>query len=146
MKIVVYSTSTGKSPFYEWQNKLERNTRAIIRTLQKQSAIGLNVRIYQMNKKLIDYQEKLLQDLQNPKEAIAYLNASLIDEDPRIFLLALKNVVAAQGKIATIAKKTKLNRENLYRMLSKKGNPKLSSIVPVLNVLGFHLSVQQYDK
>lgn len=98
-----------------------------------------------MNKRLIDYQEQLLQDLQDPKEAIAYLNAALMDEDPRIFLLALKNVVAAQGKISTIAKKAKLNRENLYRMLSEKGNPKLTSIVPVLNALGLYLSVQQYN-
>jgi len=99
-----------------------------------------------MNKRLIDYQEQLLQDLQDPKEAIAYLNAALMDEDPRIFLLALKNVVAAQGKMSTVAKKTKLNRENLYRMLSEKGNPKLTSIVPVLNALGLHLSVQYNDK
>lgn len=87
-----------------------------------------------MNKRLIDYQEQLLKDLRNPKEAMAYLNAALIDDDPRVFLLALKNVVAAQGKISTVAKKTKLNRENLYRVLSEKGNPKLTSIVPILNV------------
>ena len=98
-----------------------------------------------MNKRFIDYQEKLLQDLQDPKEATAYLNAALTDEDPRIFLLALKNVIAAQGKISNIAKKTKLNRENLYRMLSKKGNPKLTSIIPILNFLGFNLSVYRYN-
>lgn len=99
-----------------------------------------------MNKKVIDYQEQLLQDLQDPKEAIAYLNAALMDEDPRIFLLALKNVIAAQGKMSSVAKKTKLNREKLYRMLSAKGNPKLMSIVPVLNALGLHLAIQQNDK
>ena len=97
-----------------------------------------------MNKRFIDYQETLLQDLQDPKEAIAYLNAALKDEDPHIFLLALKNVVDAQGKISSIAKKTKLNRENLYRMLSPKGNPKLTSIVPVLHSLGLNFSVQLY--
>lgn len=98
-----------------------------------------------MNNRLIDYQEKLLQDLQDPQEAMAYLNAALMDEDPRIFLLALKNVVAAQGKVSKIAKMTKLNRENLYRMLSAKGNPKLTSIIPVLQSLGLHFSVQSYD-
>ena len=44
-----------------------------------------------------DYQEKLLQDLQDTELAMAYLNAALMDEDPRVFLLALKNVVEAQG-------------------------------------------------
>ena len=50
-----------------------------------------------MNKRLIDYQEKLLQDLQDPDEALEYLNAALIDEDPRVFLLALKNVLKARS-------------------------------------------------
>ncbi len=44
-----------------------------------------------------DYQEKLIQDLQDPEEASLYLNEALKDEDPRIFLLALKNVCEAQG-------------------------------------------------
>ena len=97
-----------------------------------------------MNKKrLMDYQERLLEDLRDPIEAQAYLNAALLDEDPRIFLLALKNVIEAQDKgMSALAKKTKLNRENLYRMLSKKGNPKISSIIPVLNSLGLQLAVQ----
>ncbi len=38
-----------------------------------------------MKRKLRDYQEKLLQDLQDPELASAYLNVSLMDEDPRVF-------------------------------------------------------------
>ncbi len=97
------------------------------------------------NKNLRDYQKKLLEELQDPEEAEAYLNAALSDDDPRVFLLALKNVIEAQNQsMATLARKAKLNRENLYRMLSKKGNPKISSIIPVLNALGLQLAVQPY--
>lgn len=97
-----------------------------------------------MNKKrLLNYQEKLIKDLHNPDEALAYLNAALQDEDQRIFLLALKNVLEAQGgDITSLAKKADLNRENLYRMLSKKGNPKLTSVMSVLHALGPQLAVQ----
>lgn len=49
-----------------------------------------------MNKRLIDYQEQLLQDLRDPQEATAYLDAARQDEDPRVFVLALKNVVDVQ--------------------------------------------------
>jgi probable addiction module antidote protein len=92
---------------------------------------------------LIDYQEQLIRELEDPNEAREYLNAALMDEDPRIFLLALKNVLEAQGDDMTaIAKKTKLNRENLYRILSKKGNPKLTSIISLLKAIGLHLAVQ----
>ena len=48
------------------------------------------------------YEEKLLQDLQDPELAYHYLNEALADEDPRIFLLALQNVHEAQrGQIFT---------------------------------------------
>lgn len=50
-----------------------------------------------MKRKLRNYQEKLLEDLRDPELAIHYLNEALADEDPRVFLLALKNVQEAQG-------------------------------------------------
>ena len=93
-----------------------------------------------MTRKMIDYQEDLIESLRDPQEAIAYLNAALMDEDERIFLLALKNVLEAQGgDMTTLAKDANLNRENLYRILSRKDNPKLTSIKSVLNALGFEL-------
>src|SRR3990167_5981453 len=96
-----------------------------------------------MSKNFIDYQEELIECLKDPEEAIAYLNAALMDEDERVFLLALKNVLEAQGgNISKLAKKSQLNRENLYRILSKKGNPKLTSIKSVLNALNLELAVQ----
>lgn len=95
--------------------------------------------------RLIDYQEDLIESLRDPQEALAYLNAALTDEDERIFLLALKNVLEAQGgDMTSLAREADLNRENLYRILSKKGNPKLTSIKSVLNAMGLELAVQPY--
>ncbi|MCL4229164.1 putative addiction module antidote protein [Candidatus Dependentiae bacterium] len=94
-----------------------------------------------------DYHEKNMNDLQNSKLAIAYLNEALMDEDPRVFLLALKDVCEAQNiDMTELAEKTQLSRENLYRILSPRGNPKLSSIIPILNVVGFSLAVQSTKK
>ena len=114
--------------------------------LKKQNATGMNAKDKTMKKRpTTSYQEDLIKELQDPTEAIAYLNAALMDEDARIFLVALKNVLEAQGLgIADVAKVTKLNRENLYRILSKRGNPKLTSIIPVLHSLGFNLAIQPY--
>lgn len=50
-----------------------------------------------MKRKTIDYQEDLIKSLSDPREAIAYLNATLMDEDERVFLLALKNVLETQS-------------------------------------------------
>jgi probable addiction module antidote protein len=100
-----------------------------------------------MKRRFRDYQEKLLHDLQDPELASAYLNVALMDEDSRVFLLALKNVYEAQGgEMTNLARKTKLSRENLYRILSRKGNPKLTSISSLLNAIGFSLAVQPHKQ
>jgi probable addiction module antidote protein len=39
-----------------------------------------------------------------------------------VFLLALRNVAEARG-MTKLAARSKLNRESLYKMLSKRGNP-----------------------
>ena len=95
-----------------------------------------------MRKKTKKYKEHLLEALKDPKEAIAYLNACLEDEDPEVFLLALKDVTDAWGGISKLAKESSLNRESLYRTLSSKGNPRFYNLVSILNALGFHLSLQ----
>lgn len=68
-----------------------------------------------------------------------YLNAALEEDDPELFLLALRNV--AQGGMARLAEKTKLNRESLYKMLSECGNPELKNLDALLHALGFRLAV-----
>lgn len=93
------------------------------------------------SERLTKFQDRLLQELQDSKFAVAYLNAALVDEDPRVFLAAIKDVVSAQSSMSAIATKTNLNRENLYRMLSENGNPKITSITQVLQALGLKLSI-----
>ena len=91
----------------------------------------------------IDYHVYLIERLKDPTEALAYLKAALEETDLReVFLLALRNVAEARG-FTKLAQDTKLNRESLYRMLSKKGNPSLSSLHVLLDSLGFRLSVEK---
>ena len=88
------------------------------------------------------YQESLLESLRNPDEAAEYLNACLQDEDARVFLLALRDVAEAHGGVRVLSRTAQLNRESLYRMLSKAGNPSLDSLAAVLNACGLRLAVQ----
>ena len=87
------------------------------------------------------YQTDLIESLRNTREAEEYLNAALEEDDPELFLRALRNVAEAQGGVASLAEKTKLNRESLYRMLSARGNPEFRSLDAVLHALGFRLAV-----
>lgn len=92
--------------------------------------------------KITSYQEDLIEALKDPIEAAAYINAAIEDGDREIFLLALRNVAQAHGGMSTIAEKAHLNRESLYKMLSKRGNPEIKSIFNVLHAIGLRLTVE----
>jgi probable addiction module antidote protein len=87
---------------------------------------------------------KLLETLKNPEEAALYLSASLQEEDPRAFLMALRDVADAHGGIRSLSQDTSLNRESLYRMLSRSGNPSLESLTAVLRAVGLRLCVESH--
>jgi probable addiction module antidote protein len=89
-----------------------------------------------------NYQKTLLEALKDPNEAVEYLNATLEEGEPEVFLLALRDVVDSYGGMGKLADSTSLNRENLYRMLSTKGNPEFFSLSTVLDALGFRLAVE----
>ena len=96
--------------------------------------------------KSIEFKKYLIGSLKDSKEASAYLNVALEefekDRDAKTFLLMLRDVTEAQGGFSELAKKTNLNRQNLYRVLSGKGNPKISTLGSILNGLGFRFSIK----
>lgn len=99
-----------------------------------------------MSKKLRNHDEVVLEQLQNPEMAKAYLDVALEeyeqDGDLAFFLEALRNIVEAREGMTQLAEKTGLNRQNLYRVLSQEGNPELRTITLILYNLGYRLSVQ----
>ncbi|MDF2939883.1 MAG: putative transcriptional regulator [Gammaproteobacteria bacterium] len=89
----------------------------------------------------IAYQDYLIESLKDPVEASGYLNAALEGGSIEVFLLALHNVVQAQGGVSKLAEKANKSRASLYKTLSKKGNPYLKSTHEILSALGLHLAV-----
>jgi probable addiction module antidote protein len=89
-----------------------------------------------------NYRSDLLESLKDPVEAAEYLNAALEEGEAEVFLLALRDVVESYGGMSKLAASTSLNRENLYRMLSIKGNPEFFSLSSVLSAVGFRLAVE----
>jgi probable addiction module antidote protein len=91
----------------------------------------------------ISHDEALIRELrENPRFAVEYLKAALEDDsEPRVLLLALRRVVQARG-IAKIAKTAGVERESLYRALSTRGNPRLSTLAAVTKAVGLRLTVE----
>ena len=68
----------------------------------------------------VSYKEGLLERLKDPEYSVAYLNACLEDEDPQVFLLALKDVIEAHGGMRKAAIKAELSRESIKHFQVKE--------------------------
>ncbi|GAB3627309.1 hypothetical protein GCM10027419_21600 [Pandoraea terrae] len=61
-------------------------------------------------------------------------------------LVALRQMTRAFGGVQAVAAQAQLNPTQLYRTLSPKGNPGLSSLSAILKAMGLRLSVQPIER
>lgn len=91
----------------------------------------------------VSHRERLIEELRaDPELAAEYLNAAAEDDDPRVYLAALRTVAEAQG-MAKVAKAAGVPRESLYRALSVGGNPRFSTLHAILKAAGLRMAVQR---
>ena len=88
--------------------------------------------------KTVSYKTSLNRRLADRRYAAGYLSACLAQGRAE-FLLGLRDVVDAHGGIGKLAEKSGLHRVSLYRLLSKKGNPSIDSVIEILAALGIEL-------
>ncbi len=93
------------------------------------------------------YDEYLLNLLINPQEARDYLASALEDGDPKVIAIALDYVVKAR-KInkSQLARKTNINREHLYKILSESSNPEFKTLQSILKAIGYQLTITECDR
>jgi len=92
----------------------------------------------------ISHDEALVKELrERPDFAAEYLKEALEDtEEPEVLLIALRRVAEARGGIARVARAAGVERESLYRALSRRGNPRWSTLLAVTRALGLKLTVE----
>jgi probable addiction module antidote protein len=74
----------------------------------------------------------------------AYLDAVLEEEDPDLLLLALGDVARARG-MTDLARRAGLGRESLYKALTPGAQPRLPTVMKVLQALGLRLRVKPIE-
>jgi probable addiction module antidote protein len=79
--------------------------------------------------------------LVNDEIVAEYLTAALEDENPDIFLVAVKDVARARG-MTQLAKDTGLGRESLYKALAPGAKPRYDTLLKVLRALGVSLQAK----
>ena len=92
----------------------------------------------------ISHQKAMLHELRaDPEFAAEYLKAALEEvAEPGVLLLALRRVAEARGGLAKVARSAGIERESLYRALSPRGNPRLSTLVAVTRAVGLKLTIE----
>lgn len=91
----------------------------------------------------ISHEDSMIRELRDdPEFAAEYLRAAMEEADePKVLLIALRQIALARG-VAKVAKAAKVERESLYRALSARGNPRLSTLMAVTKALGLTLTVE----
>jgi probable addiction module antidote protein len=91
--------------------------------------------------KLVSYKEGLLKRLKDAEFAALYLDEVLESGDKRAILIGLRDVVDARVGVSAVAKQARIQRQSLYKALSKRGNPTLATLQEILKPLGLRVSV-----
>jgi probable addiction module antidote protein len=80
--------------------------------------------------------------LRDPENAAIYLAEFLESGDMELFQEGLRHVAKAQeGGVRAVAEQADLGRTNLYKALSRKGNPQMVTVNKMLAAMGLKLTV-----
>jgi probable addiction module antidote protein len=79
----------------------------------------------------------------DPAFALEIINGILEDGNQAELLIVLRQMAQAFGGVQVVAEQAHLNPTQLYRTLSPKGNPALSSLSAILKAMGLRLAVQR---
>jgi len=87
------------------------------------------------------YQEDLIRCLQNPVEAAAYLETALEPADVDMLPIVLNNLVAATAGQHQHGDRINHQVDRLQTLLNNQGTETLATLVTLINLLGFQLSI-----
>jgi len=81
-------------------------------------------------------------DIKTKEDVVGILAAAIEENDPKFLISVIGDVARSKG-MSKIAKELNLNREGLYESLSGKGNPSFTTVMNVLDNLGYGISIHQ---
>ncbi len=85
-----------------------------------------------------------IDDLKDLEKSAVFLDVAIkkyeSDADIEALMIALRHIIEAQGGVGVLAKRTKLNRQNLYKILTGKSSPGFGTAISIIRGLGLHLA------
>ena len=93
----------------------------------------------------IDLENYLIDDLKNEENLKLYLNTSLKDYiedgDFNSFYKSLEIVIKSKDSVSNFANKIGMSRTHLYSLFNGKKEPKFSTVIKIVQELGYELEV-----
>lgn len=89
----------------------------------------------------LSFRDDLVESLQDPKEAEAFLDVALEEEDLATFLELLRILAHSKGGMSVLAKRCGIHRVTAYKMLSKDANPSFRNVMNILKALGYRMKL-----
>ena len=77
--------------------------------------------------------------LDTPEAVDIFLSDAFETEDPSYIAEALGLIARAKG-MSNVSRESQLNREQLYKTLSKEGNPTIQTVIKVMKTMGLTLT------
>ena len=99
-----------------------------------------------MKRKFRTWDEFMAQDvLNNPENIALYLEESLeefqYDHDINALMVSVERVAKLQGSLSSLAEKTSISRQNLYKIFGHKVVPRFDTVLKIIEALGFSFAV-----
>jgi probable addiction module antidote protein len=86
------------------------------------------------------YKWDMADHIKTKDDVIGYLEAALEENDTELFFEVIGDIARSEG-MTQLARELNLSRESLYRSFSKTGNPSFTTVVKLLDVLGYKIKV-----
>ena len=86
------------------------------------------------------YEWDMAENINTKEEVYAYLQGALEENDTETLFDVIGAIARSKG-MKMIAEELGLSRESLYKSLSPGGNPSFSTILKVLDMLGYKMQI-----
>jgi probable addiction module antidote protein len=80
--------------------------------------------------------------IKTKEDAIGVIEAALEENDTELLFQVIGDIARSQG-MTEMARELNLSRESLYRSFSRTGNPSFTTVVKLLDILGYRIEVKQ---
>lgn len=99
-----------------------------------------------MVKKYQKFKDYLVEKLRDQEQAKIFLDAAIEayaeDGDAAALTRALRYITEAQGGVSKLARKSKQDRKNLYKIFEGQTVPRLDTFNSIISGLGYKLTVE----